>query len=267
MYIIVLNIADITIQIQSEIKGVIDRFKEFYKHFIITINTDSLDYIIEIMISDFDVNIVENKNETKKNNFNYQGYAYKQNKENNKSILIIQSVKNAFQYTEEFLLFIFSELCMKKSKLIFHSATLFDVDFNCYIFFGPSGIGKSTLSKKMTSLSVFSDDMVVIKKTKRGFKLYKTPFERNKTKKSPLNVDIKGFYRLVQTDKSNKVLLSSGKGITALLSNFWFNKYSKINFYKYIIKAKELFDDIPVYELHLDKETKENEIIIILKNK
>ncbi|KGL59133.1 hypothetical protein [Polaribacter sp. Hel1_85] len=256
---IVLQIAGIRIQIKSSVTGIISRFKEFYHNFIID-EVVEIDYQINVIIEEFNI---EFKNLEKKG-FNFQGYAYKS--DNEKSTLIIPTIKNSYQYTEEFLLFLFSKLCIKKSKLIFHSATLIDKDDNAYVFFGPSGVGKTTISKKLIDYEVFSDDMVVLEKNNKEYILHKTPFERAKTYSKPKSVNIKGFYRLVQSTNLEKRKLDRGSAFNCFLSNLWFDNYEKNDLEPYFEVIKDIVNNIPVYELYNSKLTNQNEIITILKH-
>lgn len=253
MYRIILHIAGINIQIQSEVNGIIGRFQEFYQHFITT-NLVDIDYTIEIEQKKIAVS-VDNENET----FKFQGYAFRHSKKH--ALLLIPSLKNAYQYSEEFLLFIFSELCIEKNKLIFHSASLIDDQKNAYIFFGPSGIGKSTISKKLSDFTIFSDDMVVIEKTENGYLLEKTPFERDKQSKPSEKVLIKGFYRLVQGDALKTLLLTKSKAFNALLANLWFSKYQKEQVKRYTMILQGFIQDISVAELYVTKNSQKTEII------
>lgn len=250
---ITLHIAGIYILIQSEIKGVIDRFQEFYKHFTV-VNAVTIDYKIVIKQKNFTVSTNEEDG-----TFKFQGYSFRQLEKH--AILLIPSIKNAYQYSEDFFLFIFSELCIEKNKLIFHSASLLDDQNNAYIFFGPSGVGKSTISKKLSNFTTFSDDMVVIEKRKNGYLLQKTPFERNKQNSVPELVQIKGLYRLIQSDVLKTKLLTKSMAFNVLLSNLWFSEYKKEHIEKYTTLLKNLIEDIPVAELHTTKDNLRIEII------
>jgi ABC-type glutathione transport system ATPase component len=254
---ITLQIAGIRIQIKSSVTGIISRFKEFYHNFIID-EVVEIDYRINVIIEEFNLEFknLENKG------FNFQGYAYKS--DTKKSTLIIPTIKNSYQYTEEFLLFLFSKLCIRKSKLIFHSATLIDEDDSAYVFFGPSGVGKTTISKKLIGYEVFSDDMVVLEKNNKEYILHKTPFERAKTYSKPKSVNIKGFYRLVQSKKLEKKRLDKGSAFNCFLSNLWFDNYEKNDLEPYLGIIKDIVNNIPVYELYSSKLTNQNEIITIL---
>jgi len=255
-----LNIANIKILIKSEIKGIVERFKESYKDFLIK-EIDIVDYTLEIRNKVFNVSASEEKE------FRFQGYAFNNDEDNKKSILLVSTIKNAYQYSEEFLLFIFSELCIKKQKLIFHCASLYDSTFNTYIFFGSSGIGKSTIAKKLSCYSIFSDDMVILEKINDEYILHKTPFERNKKYKEPIRLNINGFYKLVQGETINKKILTKGEAFNVLLSNIWFSEYTKEKIKDYNVMISEIVEEFPVFELHTPKENKQEEIINIINNK
>ncbi|MCL7753099.1 phosphoenolpyruvate carboxykinase (ATP) [Polaribacter sp. Z022] len=256
---IVLQIAEIQIQIESKITGITNRFKEFYHYFITYNDNIEIDHTIVVI----EEKIYPNLNNENYLGFNFQGYAYKTEK--NKSTLIISSIKNSYQYTEEFLLFMFSKLCLNQKKIIFHSSVLIDKKNNAYVFFGPSGIGKTTISKKLTEFEVFSDDMIVIEKNSEKYNLHKTPFERAKTYKDPKKVNIKGFYRLVQSDKIKIKRLNLANSFNCLLSNLWFNNYDKENIKPYFRIIKDLTNNLPIFEFHTNKLTTQKEIINILK--
>ncbi|AXG70712.1 HprK-related kinase A [Kordia sp. SMS9] len=255
---ITLHIADIYIHIESEINGVIGRFQEFYRHFSTNESAHS-DYSIVIKQEKMTVSVTGEEE-----GFKFQGYAFKQFEKH--AILLIPSLKNAYQYAEEFLLFIFSELCIQKNKLIFHSASLIDDQDNAYIFFGPSGIGKSTISRKLTDFTVFSDDMMVMEKTNNGYLLQKTPFERNKQRKPAVLVNIKVVFRLVQSDVVKINSLKKSNAFNVLLSNLWFSDYQKKQVEKYAEILQDLMQNTTVAELQIAKNSQKEAIVECIKN-
>lgn len=255
---ITLHIADVYIHIESEINGVIGRFQEFYRHYS-TSESVHPDYTIVIKQKKVTVSVPDENGA-----FKFQGYAFKQFEKH--AILLIPSLKNAYQYAEEFLLFIFSELCIQKNKLIFHSASLIDDQHNAYIFFGPSGIGKSTISRKLSDFTIFSDDMMVIEKTQSGYLLQKTPFERNKQRKPAIIVNIKAVFRLVQSDELKVNSLKKSNAFNVLLSNLWFSDYQKKQVEKYAEILQNLMQNTTVAELQVAKNSQKEAIIECIKN-
>ncbi len=259
MQSITLHIADIYIHIESEMNGIIGRFQEFYRHFSTTDVPKNLDYTILIKQKDMTVSVPDENGA-----FRFQGYAFQQFEKH--AVLLIPTLRNAYQYAEEFLLFIFSELCIQKNKLIFHSASLIDDQQNAYIFFGPSGIGKSTISRKLSNFTVFSDDMMVIEKTKNGYLLQKTPFERDKQRKPAVLVNLKAIFRLVQSNELKINPLRKSNIFNVLLSNIWFSDYQKKQVEKYAEILQDLMKNTTVAELQMPKNSEKAAIVACIKS-
>lgn len=106
------------------------------------------------------------------------------------------------------------------AKIIFLHASSFVANNKAYIFCGSSGVGKSTIIKKVPQDSVLSDDFAILKKIGRTFFVYPTIFDQvkgfeirnNKTVLDRIFLLKKATYSKIipgQIDESLKKLFSS----------------------------------------------------------
>lgn len=253
---LLLRVADIEIKIISEVKGVIERFNEMYYNYKIdrSINTEM---VFEIVSADMDQYINFEKLPFKVDgstiNTHYI-YTSKYDSINKKATLITNN-KNIFAFSEEFLLNLFSILCLEKNKLLFHCTFLYDDDMNAYILYGPSGIGKSTITRNAKGLHVLSDDLAVIEKISHdSFRVHKTPFERNKTIYNGLNTfKIKGIYRLHHAAELHAEKLNASQKMTSILGNIWNLDFSSDTPEKYFELINNLFKSTEAFSLSFEK--------------
>ncbi len=258
---LILSIAEINIRISSSIKGIIERFNEFYCHFIVEKNK-TIHHTIEIRMGDFKVSV--NNPNFDNSRFKFNGYGYDHISENH-TLLLLPTMLNAYRYTEEFLIYLFSQKCLTLSKFLFHSATYIN-EKESFVFFGPSCIGKSTLSKKFNKSKIFSDDMVVIEKHGTKYKFHKTPFERDKSFKKPVFTELNSFYRLVQSSSISLKKMSQGESLNAFIANLWFIDYTKETYSKSIKLCNEILSPIMMYELKNHKNSTSKELLNKISN-
>lgn len=101
---------------------------------------------------------------------------------------------------DNFLRTVFAWLCVTNDALLLHSAGVIR-DGLGYVFFGPSGAGKTTTSRLASKTAhVVSDDLVIIRCSEGGCTLHGVPFkgELSEAPRANQQAPLKGLYRLRQ---------------------------------------------------------------------
>ncbi len=101
---------------------------------------------------------------------------------------------------DNFLRTIYAWLCVTNDALLLHSAGVIR-DGLGYVFFGPSGAGKTTTSRLASKAGhVVSDDLVIISCDENGCTLHGVPFkgELSEAPRANQQAPLKGLYRLRQ---------------------------------------------------------------------
>jgi len=124
-----------------------------------------------------------------------------------------------------------------------------------YIFCGPSGVGKSTVSKLSRNSIILNDDLTAIRPGPDDqWMIFSTPFANPGQKIKNLTVPLRGIYLLNQ---SNEVLLeelSPGKGLAEFISNV--PVISGDIYYSELLLStcSKLLSMIPFYKLHFQND-------------
>lgn len=103
-------------------------------------------------------------------------------------------------HVENFLRVIYAWLCVENDALLLHGAGIIRDDLG-YVFFGPSGAGKTTTSRLASRQGlVLSDDLVIIREHADGFKLHGVPFKGTLSEAPRANqtAPLRGIFRLRQ---------------------------------------------------------------------
>ncbi|MBI5034859.1 MAG: hypothetical protein HZB51_30410 [Chloroflexi bacterium] len=76
---------------------------------------------------------------------------------------------------ENYLRVLYAWFCVDHGSLLLHSCGIIR-DGRGYVFFGPSGNGKTTTTSLSAPYTILSDDLVIIKKVENRFRVYGVPF-------------------------------------------------------------------------------------------
>lgn len=252
-----LSIAGITIGIRSPVAGVVYRFREMYGEFL----ADMTPCHAMLEINCQDLNALIRTDElpfAAKEGMIYSNYLYAAAYDPlTRQATLVTNMENIYGFAEEYLLKLFSHLCLEQDRLMFHCATLVDPQRNAYIFYGPSGIGKSTVVRNTSGLRVISDDVVILTRTaNQQFQIFKTPLERNKQKGVDIiPFTIKGMYRLVHASHTSLRALTPVEHLTKVLGNLWNLDFSKDGYSQAMQLISNQYLDVPGYDLHLQKDS------------
>lgn len=128
--------------------------------------------------------------------------------------------EDAFSWLEHFFRNLYSWLILRYSGCIFHGAGLVHNNRG-FVFFGPGGTGKSTVTQLSPDCGVLGDDLVILRRIGKDFFIYGAPFNIGSERKRIKNqkIAIHSIYRLRQ-DKNN-YLKKANNSIAAseLMSN------------------------------------------------
>ena len=256
-----LEVADLTICIRSTNDKLLNAITSHYKNFI-SHNTNSTINIDIHLASQIHFPNPEGTD----NFFNHQHFT--ENKcyvksnyftgcidiERNYGKLVINEL-NPLSWLEHFLRITYAVIALKYETILFHGAGLI-ADNKGYIFFGPSGVGKSTVTNLSNHCTVLGDDLIAIKSDKNIFHVYATPFnyEGNGFVLSNSKARIKGFYRLVQDNQIYVEKMKPAKAIAELLSNIPPVNKNKEGSIHALNVCNQIIDKIACYELHFTKD-------------
>jgi hypothetical protein len=120
---------------------------------------------------------------------------------------------------ENLLRAVYAWFCIRNDALLLHSAGVIR-DGDGYVFFGPSGAGKTTTSRLAARTAlVVSDDLVIIRCDESGGTLYGVPFKGQVSDAPRANqkAPIKGIFRLRQDTSHYIEPLSPIKAVADLV--------------------------------------------------
>lgn len=168
--------------------------------------------------------------------------------------LIIDS-ENPLAWLEHFLRIVFAVLALKDGAILFHGAGIIK-NGHGYIFFGPSGVGKSTVTNFSPDCTILGDDMIVLKKVNNSYTVYASPFnkEDNEVILTNSHAPIHGFYRLIQDHKTYLEKLNPAQGMAEQLACIppvnrnYHGSQVAMDF------CMELQHHIPCYNLHFTRD-------------
>jgi hypothetical protein len=151
-----------------------------------------------------------------------------------------------------FLKNVVSYLVLSHGGLMLHSAGLVR-DNEAYVFFGPSGIGKSTVAKVSTDCMILSDELIAVRPSSQGYRAYGTPswsediaYEKRAANRG---VPLKALFKLVQDTNVYIKELPYGHALADILTvPHYVNKGQDME--KIMQSFCSLVLKVPCYELH-----------------
>lgn len=263
---VILHIAGFKIAIRSEANGVITNLREMFKNHLF--DGDSYDAKLEVKIADMrpylNIEALPFSNTSKESIFTNYVYASAYNPED-RSATLLTSPSNAYPFTEEYLMVLTSFVCLSFGKILFHCAALCNDDNELFLFYGPSGIGKSTTARNFSKdLHLISDDLVILEPDDSGkLRVFKTPFTRDKSRdeRDGELYELKGLYRIHQGTEVHKEEMKSTEAILSFLGNIWALDKHPMLLQKYLKIGKRIIENTTTCNLHLKKESRFEEIL------
>lgn len=157
---------------------------------------------------------------------------------------------------DNFLRTIYAWLCVTNDALLLHSAGVIRDGFG-YVFFGPSGAGKTTTSRLAAKTAhVVSDDLVIIRCDEDGCMLHGVPFkgELSEAPRANQQAPLKGLYRLRQDTSHYLEPISHIKAVADLVAASPFIVREKQLSEKLMSVCSKIAKCVPVQELHFKRD-------------
>ena len=167
---------------------------------------------------------------------------------------LITSGENLALELEYCLRILFGYFVLQKGGLLIHGAGIARQN-NGYIFLGPSGVGKSTVSRLSGNFILLNDDLTVILPDHDGtWKIFSTPFANPGQRIQIISVPLRGMYLLEQSDMVRLEKLFLGKAISEIIANI---PVITGNFFladQVISTCLKLLQKIPIFKLSFMKD-------------
>ncbi len=151
-----------------------------------------------------------------------------------------------------FLKNVVSFLVLSHGGLMLHSSGLVR-DNEAYVFFGPSGIGKSTVAKVSPDCAILSDELIAVRPGNHGFRAFGTPSWSEdiarERKAANRGVPLRALFKLVQDTNVYIKELPYGQALADILTvPHYVNRENEME--KVMQNFCTLLINVPCYELH-----------------
>lgn len=152
--------------------------------------------------------------------------------------------------------FAYSQTLALNQGILVHAAAV-SKGGRAYLFFAPSGGGKSTVAQLSKKYLVLGDDVIAIRKKGKDFYAYATPWKQGKFIKAKANLKakIKAVFFLKKSKQLNFAPLKAEESLIRVLSqHIHFFLYTKRPLVKKIFfTAANFFKTVPAYEMYFRK--------------
>jgi hypothetical protein len=165
---------------------------------------------------------------------------------------------------DNFLRTIYAWLCVTNDALLLHSAGVIRDGFG-FVFFGPSGAGKTTTSRLASRRGhVVSDDLVIISCDENGCTLHGVPFkgELSEAPRANQQAPLKGLYRLRQDTSHYLEPISHIKAVADLVAASPFIVREKRLSEQLMKVCSKIAKCVPVQQLHFKRDDGFWEVIL-----
>jgi hypothetical protein len=157
---------------------------------------------------------------------------------------------------ENLLRAIYAWLCLKYEGILLHAAGVVRQGRG-YVFFGPSGAGKTTTSGLAArSSDVVSDDLVILRDHDGGWRLHGVPFkgELSDAPRANQEAPLQGIFRLRQDTSHFVEPLSTARSVADLVASAPFVVGQASLSDRLVGLCHRLAMNVPVLQLHLKKD-------------
>ncbi|HSH03065.1 MAG TPA: hypothetical protein VLL52_11150 [Anaerolineae bacterium] len=158
---------------------------------------------------------------------------------------------------ENFLRVTYAWLCLQHDGLLLHSAGIIRNELG-YVFFGPSGAGKTTTTRISAKLgTVVSDDLVIIRRLNGQYHLFGVPFRGDLADEAPRTnsvAPLKAIFRLRQDYHHEVAPLPRSMGIAELLAAAPFVSDKRALTPQLISVCTDIARHVPLQSLHFKRD-------------
>lgn len=163
---------------------------------------------------------------------------------------------------ENFLRVLYAWLCIEHGSLLLHACGIIR-DQRGYVFFGPSGNGKTTTARLSSPYTVLSDDLVIIKKYQGRFIVCGTPFRGDlpEAPRTNQSAELAGVFALTKDSRHFLAPLAPAEAVARLAQCVPFVMSQPENAMRVTDICMDLVNRVPVRMLHFQRDTSFWEII------
>jgi hypothetical protein len=150
----------------------------------------------------------------------------------------------------------------ERTSFLMHSAGILD-DGRCYLFFGHSGAGKSTVTELSEPRRALSDDMVLIDASGRSVMAHAVPFFGLYPMKERVRgaYPVAGAFRLRKDARDELVSLGTARAAATVSASVPFVQDLGLNRADLTDVITEVCRRVPVYDLHFTRSNRFWEVI------
>ena len=153
-----------------------------------------------------------------------------------------------------FLRIAFAWLIFKSGGMLFHAAGVRHLE-RAFVFFGPSGAGKTTVAQLSADYEVMNDDLLMLQFHNGKWWATSTPFTNpSQVAPAPGTAPLVGLYRLVQDQEVSLESMPAAEATAAVLSCVPLIAAVPAFAMELISRCSSLVRAMPVYRLHFRKE-------------
>ena len=160
--------------------------------------------------------------------------------------------KHAIEEIDYFLRVVCAVQVFQAGGLLFHAAGVLRHG-QVFVFFGPSGAGKTTVSRLSGARNVINDDLIVLyPDATAGWNAHSTPFS-NPTQVAPLagqSAPLAGLYRLVQDQQVFLEEISPGQALAEVMASVPVISTHSMYSLDLLTRCQSFLENVPIFRLH-----------------
>ncbi len=162
---------------------------------------------------------------------------------------------NPLSWLEHFLRVAFAVVALQNKSTVFHGAGIIENEEG-YIFFGPSGVGKTTVTNFSKPRFVLGDDLLVLQQKNGSANVSACPFnsEKNGFQLTNTTARIRACFRLIQDTRTYALKMKPVNAVFELLNSVRPLSNHSIGSETALEFCTSLANRIPCYELHFTKD-------------
>jgi hypothetical protein len=143
----------------------------------------------------------------------------------------------------------------RQGGFLLHAASVVRDD-RAFLFFGPSGAGKTTIARLAPSdATLLTDEISYVRRGQAGYFAHGTPFTGELAKSGEnTSAPIAGLYYLVQAPRNNRTAMNPGDAVRALLESVLFFAEDPELVKLVFQSACDVVTRLPIYKLEFKRD-------------
>lgn len=168
-----------------------------------------------------------------------------------------ENIQDGVNFDSRLITFAYSQILASKQGILLHAAGVVK-EGKAYLFFAPANGGKSTVAQLSKKYQILGDDIIALRKIKRDFFAFSTPWKQGKfiSSKPSSKVKIKAVFFLKKSNQLYFKPLRPEEALVRTLSKqIHFFLYTERPLVKKIFfSAADFFKTIPAYQMHFNQD-------------